>query len=57
MTSELGEWEKHTKGIGAKLLLQVISLIYIVNTTNCKFIYINIDFVPRWDSNQAKVKW
>lgn len=26
----LGEWEKHTKGIGAKLLLGVIHFIYLL---------------------------
>ena len=51
--NELGEWEKHTKGIGAKLLFQVSLLIYRtikLSTNLCSF------HVIRWVTNQAKVR-
>lgn len=45
---ELGEWEKHTKGIGAKLLIQV----FLFSCPKVKVF--EYDLCCRWVINQAK---
>lgn len=51
----VGNWEKHTKGIGAKLLLQVSVLyIQIIFNSIVKFAYQTFLYF-RWGFNLAKV--
>lgn len=55
-SSDLGEWEKHTKGIGAKLLLQVCNCCFSeFNMVKASLLNFGVQFFfCRWVINLEK---